>query len=235
LPPPPAYFLLPRGDTHFDDNWFTMGLAGTGSKNVVATEALVPFHRIVPVADLVAGTAPGGGVHANPLYRQSMMSALPFALVAPILGMAEGALDDFLEMARVRTTRGAVAGGNNRMAEFATIQSRVAEAAGSIDAARLMIFERLKDALSAAESEKQGELDLRLRNRLNQAFAVRLLVQAVDVLFLASGGQGIFTQKPLQRAWRDAHAGAVHVSMNWDAVSTMYGQYALGLDPKGQY
>jgi alkylation response protein AidB-like acyl-CoA dehydrogenase len=121
------------------------------------------------------------------------------------------------------------------MAEFATIQSRVAEAAGSIDAARLMIFERLKDARSAAESEKQGELDLRLRNRLSQAFAVRLLVQAIDVLFLASGGQGIFTQKPLQRAWRDAHAGAVHVSMNWDAVSTMYGQYALGLDPKGQY
>ena len=25
----------------------------------------------------------------------------------------------------------------------------------------------------------------------------------------------------------------VHVSMNWDAVSTMYGQHALGLDPKG--
>jgi alkylation response protein AidB-like acyl-CoA dehydrogenase len=164
-----------------------------------------------------------------------MMSALPFALVAPILGMAEGALEDFLDMARVRTTRGAVAGGNNRMAEFATIQSRVAEAAGSIDAARLMIFERLKDAINAAESERQGELDLRLRNRLSQAFAVRLLVQAVDVLFLASGGQGIFTQKPLQRAWRDIHAGAVHVSMNWDAVSTMYGQYALGLDPKGQY
>jgi hypothetical protein len=24
-------------------------------------------------------------------------------------------------------------------------------------------------------------------------------------------------------------------SLTWDAVSTMYGQYALGLDPKGQY
>lgn len=38
-----------------------------------------------------------------------------------------------------------------------------------------------------------------------------------------------------QRAWRDAHAAAVHVSLNWDAVSTMYGQHALGLEPKGQY
>jgi hypothetical protein len=35
--------------------------------------------------------------------------------------------------------------------------------------------------------------------------------------------------------WRDAHAAATHVSLNWDAVSTMYGQYVLGLEPKGQY
>jgi hypothetical protein len=48
-------------------------------------------------------------------------------------------------------------------------------------------------------------------------------------------GQGIFTWRPIRRAWRDIHAGAVHVSLTWDAVSTMYGQYALGLDPKGQY
>ena len=90
-------------------------------------------------------------------------------------------------------------------------------------------------AVAGADIKQQAALELRLRNRLSQAFSVRLLVQAVDALFLASGGQGIFTGKPIQRAWRDAHAGAVHVSMNWDAVSTMYGQYALGLDPKGQY
>jgi alkylation response protein AidB-like acyl-CoA dehydrogenase len=149
--------------------------------------------------------------------------------------MAQGALADFLDMAKVRTTRGAVAGGNNRMAEFATIQSRVAEAAGSIEAARLMMFDRLAKAMAAATADEQGSLDMRLMNRLSQAFSVRLLVQAIDALFLAAGGQGIFTGKPLQRAWRDAHAGAVHVSMNWDAVSTMYGQYALGLEPKGQY
>ncbi|MGH6740563.1 MAG: acyl-CoA dehydrogenase family protein, partial [Bradyrhizobium sp.] len=189
----------------------------------------------VPVADLLAGTTSGAALHDNPLYRQSMLASIPFALVAPILGMAEGALADFVDMVKVRTTRGAVAGGNNRMAEFATIQSRVAEATGSIDAARLLIFHALEQVSAAAEAGQQGGLDLRLRNRLGQAFSARLLVQAVDALFVASGGQGIFTSKPIQRAWRDAHAAAVHVSLNWDAVSTMYGQYALGLDPKGQY
>jgi alkylation response protein AidB-like acyl-CoA dehydrogenase len=242
VPPPgegaaakPAFFLLPSSDVRIDDNWFTMGLAGTGSKNTIVTDVFVPAHRVVSFAELLLGTAPGAAVHGNPLYRQSMMSALPFALVAPVLGMAEGALSDFLDMAKVRTTRGAVAGANNRMAEFATIQSRVAEATGSIDAARLMIFDALEKALSVAEAGEQAGLDRRLRNRLSQAFSVRLLVQAVDALFLAAGGQGIFTSKPLQRTWRDAHAAAVHVSMNWDAVSTMYGQHALGLEPKGQY
>jgi alkylation response protein AidB-like acyl-CoA dehydrogenase len=231
----PAFFLAPRGDVALEDNWFTMGLAGTGSKTTVADDIFVPAHRVVAISDLLTGATPGAAVHDNPLYRQSMLSALPFARVAPILGVAEGALADFVEMAKVRTTRGAVAGANNRMAEFATIQSRVAEATGSIEAARLTIFHALARAAAAAESGNQADLDLRLGNRLSQAFSMRLLVQAVDALFLASGGQGIFTAAPIQRAWRDAHAGAVHVSMNWDAVSTMYGQHALGLDPKGQY
>ena len=135
-PPKPAFFMVPRADVTLDDNWYTMGLAGTGSKNTIGADIFVPAHRVVPVSDLLAGTTPGAAVHDNPLYRQSMLSSLPFALVAPVLGLAEGALADFIDMAKVRTTRGAVAGGNNRMAEFATIQSRVAEATGSIEAAR---------------------------------------------------------------------------------------------------
>jgi alkylation response protein AidB-like acyl-CoA dehydrogenase len=234
-PPTPAFFLLPMADIRLEDNWFTMGLAGTGSKNSVAENAFVPTHRVVTVADLCAGTAPGSKVHDNPLYRHSMMSALPFTLVAPVLGMAEGALADFIDMAKVRTTRGAVTGGNSRMAEFATVQSRVAEATGSIDAARLTILDALDRAMAAAVAGDQANADMRIRNRLAQAFSVRLLLRAVDAMFEASGGQSIFTSKPIQRAWRDAHAAAVHVSMNWDAVSTMYGQHALGLDPKGQY
>ena len=233
--PKPAFFMVPRADVTFDDNWHTMGLAGTGSKNTVGNDVFVPAHRVVLVSDLLAGTTPGASVHDNPLYRQSMLSSLPFTLVAPVLGMAEGALADFIDMAKVRTTRGAVAGGNNRMAEFATIQSRVAEAAGSIEAARLVIHRALDRSRIAAEAREQTDRDVRLQNRLAQAFSVKLLVQAVDALFAASGGQSIFLGKPIQRSWRDAHAAGVHVSMNWDAVSTMYGQHALGLDPKGQY
>ena len=57
-------------------------------------DVFVPAHRVVLIADLLAGTTPARRVHDNPLYRQSMLSSLPFALVAPVLGMAEGALAD---------------------------------------------------------------------------------------------------------------------------------------------
>jgi alkylation response protein AidB-like acyl-CoA dehydrogenase len=184
---------------------------------------------------LLKGATPGAKAHKNPLYHQSLLSVLPFCLVAPLLGIAEGALADFVDMARTRNTRGAVMGGKNPISEFATIQARVAEATGSICAARSIILESLGAASAAATAGTQADPKLRLSNRLKQSFSARLLAQAVNALFLATGGQGIFTATPIQRAWRDIHAGSMHVSLAWDAVSTMYGQYALGLEPKGQY
>jgi alkylation response protein AidB-like acyl-CoA dehydrogenase len=64
---------------------------------------------------------------------------------------------------------------------------------------------------------------------------VELAVNGLGELFGAAGGNGIFTAQHLQRAWRDAHAIAHHISFNWDALSAMYGQHLLGLDPQGQY
>ena len=51
----------------------------------------------------------------------------------------------------------------------------------------------------------------------------------------ATGGNGLAMSNPVQRAWRDVNAVARHVSLNWDSVGAMYGQMALGLEPRGQY
>ena len=234
-PPQPGFFLLPTSDCVIEDNWHTMGLAGTGSKNIVARDAFVPAHRAVAFADLTNATAPGMRGNPNPLYRQSFLAVLPITIVSPVLGMAEGALADFLDMAKGRTTRGAVAGGNRRMAELTTVQLRVAEATALIDAARLLMFRDLAEAFEVTARGEAVSIDMRLRNRRDQAFCVRLLVQAIDALFLAAGGQGLFLDHPLQRIWRDAHAAASHISLNWDSTGSMYGQHMLGLEPRGQY
>ena len=231
----PGFFLLRTADCTIDDNWHTMGLAGTGSKNIVARDAFVPVHRTIAFAELADGTAPGMRTNPNPLYRQSFLAVLPVTIVAPVLGMAEGALADFLAMAGGRTTRGAVTGGNRRMAELTTVQMRAAEASACIDAARLLMLRDLAEAFETASRGEPIGVDMRLRNRRDQAFCVKLLVQAIDALFLAAGGQELFLDKPLQRNWRDAHAAASHISLNWDSTGSMYGQYLVGLEPKGQY
>ena len=234
-PPQPGFFLLRTADIAIADDWRTMGLAGTGSKTIVADNAFVPFHRALAFAELANATAPGMRMHANPLYKQSFLAVLPIAIVAPVLGMAEGALAVFLDMVKVRTTRGAVSGGNRRMAELTTVQLRAAEAAACIDAARLMMFRDLAEAYDTTARGEAIGIDMRLRNRRDQAFCVKLFTQAIDLLFLAAGGQGLFLDHPLQRFWRDAHAAGSHISLNWDAAGSMFGQHLLGLEPKGQY
>ncbi len=230
-----GFFLAPRRDFEIDDDWNPMGLAGTGSKTIVVADAFVPGHRVVTFKDLLTGSAPGSTASANPLYRQPMLAVLPFCLVSPALGMARGALKTFVEQVGGRATRGAVAGGHNRMAEFATVQMRVAEAAASIDAAELMIGRDIRETREIVGAGRTVDVDLRMRNRLTHSFATRLLVQAVDAVFLAGGGSTLGLHHPVQRFWRDIHAVSSHISLNWDSVSAMYGQHVFGLEPKGQY
>ena len=231
----PGFFLVPSTDYTIDDDWFTMGLAGTGSKTIVVDNAFVPAHRVATFVDLLTGDGPGTKDNPNPLYRQPMLAVVPQCLVSPALGMARGALQAFRDQVGVRTTRGAVAGGNNRMAEFATVQMRVAEATASIDAAQLMIHRDLRETADVVNRDESVGVDMRLRNRLTHSFAARLLTQAVDAVFLAAGGSALGLQHPVQRFWRDIHAASSHISLNWDAVSSMYGQHVFGLEPKGQY
>lgn len=230
-----VFYLVDAAQCRIDDTWFTMGLEGTGSKTVVVDNVFVPTRRIVRIAELVAGTSPGARRSKNPLYHPSFLAVLPLCLVAPTLGMAQGALQSFLQTMQTRVTRGAVAGGNNRMAEFATVQLRVAEATASIDAGRLLIFRDIAETFQCAEKGEAVTVAMRIRNRLDHAFCAKLFTQAVDALFMASGGNAIYADKEIQRSWRDIHAANVHISLNWDAVGTMYGQHALGLEPKGQY
>jgi resorcinol 4-hydroxylase (FADH2) len=230
-----AFFLLPIGDCEIVDNWFVCGLAGTGSKDIVAREAFVPAHRVLLFADARSGTAPGGKYHQNPLYRMPLLIHGASMLASTAVGAARGALDAYLEMTRARKTRGALAGGQLPMAEFATIQLRYAEAAAAVESAELILLTDMRDMTQKLYAGEEITIADRIRCRRNQAWVTKLAVQAVEALNASTGGYGLHLSNPVQRAWRDANAVARHVSLNWDAVGTMYGQHAFGLEPRGQY
>ena len=235
-PPVAAFLLVPARDYAIDDTWQVVGLAGTGSKTLVIDDAFVPKHRILTFAETTSGRTPGTKVYsANPTFAIPMLCNIPSCLAAVAVGTALGALDDYIETTRARVTRGAVAGANSRMAEFATVQLRVAEAAASTDAAREVLLRDLRAVARLARERKEISIEDRIFCRRGQAFAVSLAIRASEALNASTGGAGLDLSNSVQRAWRDANAVGRHISMNWDVVGTMYGQMALGLEPKGQY
>jgi alkylation response protein AidB-like acyl-CoA dehydrogenase len=230
-----AFFLLPIGDVEIEDNWFVCGLSGTGSKNIIVHEAFVPRHRVLLFADTRSGRTPGAQHHKNPLYRLPLLVLGASMLASTAVGAAKGALEAYLEMTAGRKTRGALAGGGLAMTEFATVQLRVAEASAAIETAEMMLVTDLRNAMEKLRAGEEITVADRIRCRRNQAYATRLALQAVEALNASTGGYGLMLSNPVQRAWRDVNAVARHVSLNWDAVGTMYGQHAFGLEPRGQY
>ena len=69
--------------------------------------------------------------------------------------------------------------------------------------------------------------------RRTQIRAVWRAVSAVDEIFARSGGNASRMDKPLQRYWRDAHAGlnhAIHVPGTTFHASALS---SLGIEPQG--
>lgn len=234
-PPQPGFLILPKSEAAIDDDWFTTGLCGTGSKSIVLKNYVVPERRKLPFRDLLAGNSPGAAVHPAPLYRMPFISTTPVGLISTALGAVQGAIDEFLGTINARSTRGAALGAGAGVAQFAGVQSRFAEATAALDAAKLLLYRSVDEAHAMVAGGTPVDVAMRIRNRRDHAFAMRLAEQAIDALDAASGGRGLYKRTVIQRAWRDVHAVGKHVSFNWDAVSTMYGQHAFGLEPKGQF
>ena len=233
--PSANFLLLPRSDYTIVDDWYAHGLAATGSKSIIVDDVFVPAHRALSFAAFRSGQGPGTALYSAPLYRAPLLTFFAGGLAATSIGMAEGALHELTEYARVRKTRGALVGGGTPLAEFAAVQSRVAEAAGLIGAADRLIAHDIDELLADLNAGRPISVAMRIRCRLNHALLVRFCVQAADAIYACTGGEGLYLSNRIQRHWRDIHAVAKHVSFNWDAVSTMFGQYALGLEPRGQY
>ena len=104
-----------------------------------------------------------------------------------------------------------------------------------VEAAELILLTDMRDMTQKLYAGEEITVADRIRCRRNQAYVTKLAVQAVEALNASTGGYGLLLSNPVQRAWRDVNAVARHVSLNWDAVGTMYGQHAFGLEPRGQY
>jgi alkylation response protein AidB-like acyl-CoA dehydrogenase len=221
------HVIVPKSDVFVDDTWFTLGLRGTGSKDVVADDVFVPFHRSMPTRDLFDGLSPHGERHATHLNRLPVLVCLSVQLSGAVVGMATAALELFVE--RTRTRREAYTGRSK--AENVGTQLRVAEAQTELDVATMLVRAAADRCDEVAAAGERLSLDDRAVLLWRAAYTVELCRRATDRVFSASGAHGIYDDSVLQNRYRDVNTACHHAIVDFDASAEMFGRTRLGVDP----
>lgn len=219
-------FLLPREDYRIIDNWHVLGLRGTGSNDVEATDVFVPEARTLGVEATRGGSKhPGAAVNTGALFRIPIFATFPYMLTGIALGIAQGAYEGLIDK-----LRGSVARYSGKsLADMTAIQMKIAEAAACIDTARALMRRHCEAAQAFADQGEVPDMMTKATWRRDGAFSAGLCERAVDVLFKCAGGAALFDKHPLERAFRDVHAATAHISMIWEPQAATFGRVALGL------
>jgi 3-hydroxy-9,10-secoandrosta-1,3,5(10)-triene-9,17-dione monooxygenase len=220
-------FLLPASDYAIDDVWDTVGLRGTGSNDIVVSDAFVPAHRALSFTHVTRCACPGQELNAGALYRIPFGSIFSYAITAPVIGMATGAYAAHVDYQRGRVRASYV---GQKSADDPFAQVRIAEAAALIDAAWLALERDMTELMAHANAAEKIPLPLRLRVRRDQVTGTGQAIRAVDLLFENSGGRALKLGTPIQRFWRDAHAGRVHAINDPERALSMFGRGEFGHD-----
>jgi 3-hydroxy-9,10-secoandrosta-1,3,5(10)-triene-9,17-dione monooxygenase len=140
--------------------------------------------------------------------------------------MATGAYE-----AHVSYTRGRVRASyvGVKAAEDPFAQVRVGRAASDLDSAWLALSTNMRELMQYTTAGERIPMPLRLRVRRDQVRGTEQAISAVDLLFENSGGRAIAVGTPIQRFWRDAHAGRVHAINDPERALSMFGRGEFGL------
>ncbi len=204
--PAPILCLVPRREVEIVDTWHVMGLRGTGSKDIQVDGIFVP-ESFAPSWLETVGRNQGLAVTV---------------IGGPVLGAAEGAVARFRERLLVRTTATL-----QRQKDQGVARQRLAESAVEVDAARLLL-ERNAREIDAWTAAGQPADPPTLRWIRDTGFAAELCARATQRVFEASGGSALQDSEPIQRFWRDVHAGHAHAFLNWDTAAEAWANGEVG-------
>lgn len=219
-------FLLPISDYTINDVWDTVGLRGTGSNDIMVQDAFVPEHRTLSMMHTARCICPGQDVNPGPLFRMPYGTIHPYAITAPMIGMAVGAYETHVGATRERI-RSAYMGEKSSEDPFA--QVRIALAANDIDCAWLLLERDINEEMAHAVAGTKIPVETRLRARGDQVLGSAKAISAIDRLFESAGGKAIDNGLALPRFWRDAHAARVHAANDPERALVMYGKGELGI------
>ncbi len=215
--------LVPRSDYTILDDWFTSGLRGTGSKSLILEDVFVPEHRwFGPTFERPANNP---GLYKNPMFNSAFQAIFNAPFAAIMVGGAEGALSWATAALKSRVSPFS----GLKAIDYPPRQISIAEAALEIrTAAALMEQNWAKRAEALRDGRIQTPQEIRWW-RAEDAYASKLARHAVDQLMNDAGGSAQYSNKPLQRFWRDIHTGCEHPWLDLLAMKHVVGRLMLGL------
>lgn len=221
----PALALLPASEVTIEDVWHTDGMCATGSNDAVITDAFVPDHRLVHVADIYGGTAPGAGLHDSATYRWPMVPALALLAAMPALGSAERVTQLYTERVagRVLAYEGVV------QKDKPIAQARLAEARVRLRALHGLLEDTVSQIEGILVTGDRVPRAIRGDARLAAAHIVHESRAVIASLFEASGASVHFLDNPLQRFKRDVDVLSAHVVFDYDTSRELAGALTLGM------
>lgn len=221
------HVIVPKADLNVDDTWFTLGLRGTGSKDVVADGIVVPDHRAMPTKLLFDGESPHGEGRPSHLNRLPVLVCLTVQLAASVIGIAEGALA--LHEERTATRRDTYTG--RAKAEDPGVQMRIAESATELDLARTLVRRAAERCDRVGDTGERLTIAERAELKWHASYAVELARRATDRIFAGAGAHAVYDDSLLQARYRDLNTACHHATVDLDTNAQLYGRVRLGLDP----
>ncbi|MEU3895120.1 3-hydroxy-9,10-secoandrosta-1,3,5(10)-triene-9,17-dione monooxygenase oxygenase subunit [Streptomyces sp. NPDC045251] len=218
--------LVPRSDYTIEDAWDVVGLRGTASNDIIVESAFVPGHRVLRNYEQAQLKVPGQQVNKGPLYRLPFGAIFTSAITAPVIGAVSGGYESYVSLMKERVR---LSLGGGRFTEDPFAQVAIARAASDVDATVVQMDRNMRELSELAAAGQEIPMELRLRTRRDQVRGTERAVAAIDLLFKTAGGNALRRGNPIERAWRDAHAGSVHVANDVERALAMYGRGAFGL------
>jgi alkylation response protein AidB-like acyl-CoA dehydrogenase len=214
--------LVPAAEVQWTDIWDVVGLRGTASDQFALSDHFVRRdHSFVRTfADPSYGRREPG-----PLYRMSAMTCYETGFAGVALGIARGALDDFVETARTKIPRGA----KSPIRDSTVVQMGLAQADIGIRSARAWLLQSLAAIWKRVQAGAELSIEDRITIRGASTHAIHSAREAVDYAYNAAGATAIFHSHPLERRFRDIHTVTQQLQGRLNHFETV-GAFMMGAD-----
>jgi 3-hydroxy-9,10-secoandrosta-1,3,5(10)-triene-9,17-dione monooxygenase len=215
-------FWVQRKDFEIIDDWFVVGLAGTGSKKLAVKDVFVPAHRSHVLPDYNEQTH---GNASAPLYRLPFFFVFYAAVSSVIIGMARGMVDMYIEHMKPRQNLNQAVGA---AVNDPFIKNRLGEAYSKILGATTRVLHNTEEAWSYVSQGKLVPLDARIRHLASNEFTAQECFDAAHMLFKKTSTRGVWLSSPMQRQMRDILVASNHITQNQDNLGDVLGGHLLG-------